>query len=122
MNLDGEIFYDENLVEKKHLREEEKFAGRPEIDRKKLMEMLYENLKTDAIAFGKKLERVVASSTQEAKYVLHFVNGSSRPGVDLVVGADGAWSKVCNILTDVKPSYSGMSLVDVKALYIDSNP
>jgi len=122
VNLDGEVLWDENLLKKDDMSEEEKFAGRPEIDRALLMKILYDNLKSDAIVFGKKLDRVVPSSTHEAKYDLQFVDGSQDTKIDLVIGADGAWSKVRQVLTDTKPHYSGISMVEVNGSNIEANP
>ncbi|KAI0884080.1 uncharacterized protein GGS22DRAFT_164823 [Annulohypoxylon maeteangense] len=49
--------------------------------------------------------------------MLDFIGGrndddESGP-YDLVLGADGAWSRVRNLLTDVKPLYSGITSLDV---------
>ena len=43
---------------------------------------------------------------------LHFDDGVEK-GFDLVVGADGAWSKVRPILTSVKPYFAGLGGVDM---------
>jgi 2-polyprenyl-6-methoxyphenol hydroxylase-like FAD-dependent oxidoreductase len=39
--------------------------------------------------------------------------GDSKQTFDLVIGADGAWSKVRKLLTDVKPQYSGRQMITV---------
>ena len=46
---------------------------------------------------------------------LHFDHGIEK-GYNLVVGADGAWSKVRPAVTDVKPFYAGLGGYD---MYID---
>ena len=51
--------------------------------------------------------------TSENKYTLHFVDGTKESDFDLVVGGDGAWSKVRPLLTTVKPLYSGVSCLEV---------
>ena len=76
---------------------EETSNGRPEIDRTKLRDILLE----DTIRWGHKLLKVDDDLT------LHF-DGSVEGGFDLVVGADGAWSKVRPVLTDVRPFYTGL--------------
>ncbi|KAG8732882.1 hypothetical protein FRC10_000548 [Ceratobasidium sp. 414] len=45
---------------------------------------------------------------------LHFKDGKVESGFGLVVGADGTWSRVRPLLTDVVPFYSG-------ACYIEAN-
>ena len=43
---------------------------------------------------------------------LHFEQGVEK-GFDFVVGADGAWSKVRPLLTEVRPYYAGVGAVDL---------
>jgi len=122
VNIDGEVLWDENILPKPEQSEEEKFAGRPEIDRRLLLKILSDNLKSENLEFSKRLDRVVASSSEPTKYDLHFTDGTQESGWDLVVGGDGAWSKVRALVTDVKPAYSGISMVEVNQHNIHSNP
>ncbi|KAF2850773.1 monooxygenase [Plenodomus tracheiphilus IPT5] len=96
VTMDGEVLWDENGADKQEVKEEHKFDGRPEIDRTKLLHLLFNNLRAGQILFGKKLNAVTEQK---------------ETGFDLVVGGDGAWSKARNLLSDTKPSYSGITMV-----------
>lgn len=122
VNLDGEVLWDENLLQKDDKSEEEKFAGRPEIDRRLLMKILFDNLKSESISFSKKLGHVTQSSNDQAKHTLHFADGTEAADYDLIIGGDGAWSKVRTMLSDTKPSYSGISMMEVNCNDIQANP
>ena len=80
--------------------------GRPEIDRKALRQLLVNSLEPGTIAWGHK---VVAARPAE----LEFADGS-RVSADLVVGADGAWSKIRPLLTPAKPAYTGITIVEIR--------
>lgn len=122
VSLDGEVLWDENGANKQEVKEEDKFDRRPEIDRMALTNILSQNLRKESVALGRKLEEVVPSSEWEAKYDLHFVDGTTETGFDLVVGGDGAWSKTRNLLSDTKPAYSGISTVEFWCKDIKQNP
>lgn len=107
---EGEVLWDENGPDARPVSEAEKFDHRPEIDRALLIEILLANIKP---VWGKKL---VEALPQGDKFDLHFADGSVETGFDLVVGGDGAWSKVRNLVTDTKPHYSGISVVELWAL------
>lgn len=79
---------------------------RPEIDRRELRDLLIKSLEPDTIKWEKKLVNVEIKS--DNKFDLYFGDGTIEQNFDVVVGADGAWSKVRNALSDGKPFYSGI--------------
>lgn len=84
-------------------------GDRPEIPRGDLRRMLIDSLPADAIRWGHKL--ALASRLTNGRYWLTFANGSSV-STSLLVGADGAWSKVRPLLSEAAPVYSGMTYLE----------
>ena len=74
---------------------------RPEIDREKLRQILLKSVPESAIRWGHHLVRV------EDKRLI-FDHTTAGP-FDLIIAADGAWSKVRPLLSEIRPSYSGIS-------------
>ncbi|KAF7947887.1 hypothetical protein EAE96_008964 [Botrytis aclada] len=95
------------------------FKGRPEVDRVQLRSMLLDSLEPGSIKWGHKLQRVETSANATSlTYDLHFQNSVER-GFDLVVGADGAWSKVRHTISNTRPQFAGITGVEAKILNID---
>lgn len=117
---DGEVLWDGNGADKKAVPEHQKFDQRPEIDRARLIDILEADLKPEAFRWGKKL--VEAQPARGETFDLHFADGTVEEAVDLVVGSEGAWSKVRKLLTDERPHYSGISAIELWALDVDKNP
>lgn len=115
MKFDGTVVYDEN---KTGTRRPGEYSGRPEIDRLKLRYLLLDSLSPDTVVWGRKLVSVEPSSSGAGKYDLHFQDGVEK-GFGLIVGADGAWSKVRKVLTDQQPFYSGITGIELWALDVD---
>jgi 2-polyprenyl-6-methoxyphenol hydroxylase-like FAD-dependent oxidoreductase len=111
---DGTVVLDENTEGSKRPRE---YADRPEIDRTKLRQIWLDSLKPGTVRWGKKLQAVHKSS-QKGKYDLQFQD-SREEGFDLVVGADGAWSKVRSYLSNQLPFYSGVTMIELWATEVD---
>lgn len=88
--------------------------NRPEIDRVLLRSMLLDSLVCESVRWGMKLSKVEPHQPDDHTYDLHFTNGHIEKGFDIVVGADGAWSKVRQLVSDARPFYSGISGLDVK--------
>lgn len=61
-----------------------------------------ESVPAEMICWNRRLRKVDEDLT------LHFDGGHVERGFDLVVGADGAWSKVRNLVSDEKPFYAGL--------------
>jgi 2-polyprenyl-6-methoxyphenol hydroxylase-like FAD-dependent oxidoreductase len=78
---------------------------RPEIRRGDLRDLLLGSLPPDRVQWGKKL----ASVNHHGE--LTFTDGTTVP-CDLVVGADGAWSKVRPLVSDAKPEYVGITFFE----------
>ncbi|CEL57706.1 hypothetical protein RSOLAG1IB_02450 [Rhizoctonia solani AG-1 IB] len=84
--------------------------SRPEIDRTALRNILLESFGTRNVKWGHSLASV--EPADDNKHDLHFKNGTIESGFDLVVGADGAWSRVRPRVTSVAPLYSGISMIE----------
>ncbi|KAF5581064.1 tetracycline resistance [Fusarium pseudoanthophilum] len=88
-------------------------GDRPEIDRQQLRQLLLSSLPADRIRWGKTLEAVNQKEKGDARDLnLKFRDGTNESGFRLIVGADGAWSKVRSLVTDAKPIYSGKSFIE----------
>ncbi|KAI1822639.1 monooxygenase [Xylaria intraflava] len=90
-------------------------GDRPEIDRRQLRDLLLGSLPEKRVRWGKALRAVEREGSAEdgaAGWILRFADGSSESGFRLVVGADGAWSKVRPLITPVKPQYSGKMYIE----------
>eukprot|EP00026_Physarum_polycephalum_P009321 Phypoly_transcript_09440.p1 GENE.Phypoly_transcript_09440~~Phypoly_transcript_09440.p1 ORF type:complete len:400 (+),score=88.45 Phypoly_transcript_09440:153-1352(+) len=98
-----------------YVAEEEKI-NHPEIDRTILRDILLDSLLPNTIKWGHKLLSVTSSGPT---YKLQF-DGGKEAEADLVVGAEGAWSKVRNLLTDTKPIYTGITMVEIRISDIDA--
>ncbi|RAK75022.1 FAD-dependent oxidoreductase [Aspergillus fijiensis CBS 313.89] len=91
----------------------------PEIDRLHLRQLLLESIPAHKIRWGhavRAVERREADGSQagseDGDIVIHFLNGTIASGFRLVVGADGAWSKVRPLITAAKPVYSGKMFIE----------
>ncbi|WET79629.1 FAD-dependent monooxygenase [Amycolatopsis sp. QT-25] len=85
--------------------------ARPEVDRADLRNLLLDSLPEDTVRWG----HAFASA---ADGVLHFTDGT-RAAYDLLVGADGANSRVRALLTDARPAHLGHNLVELCISDID---
>ena len=82
---------------------------RPEIDRGALRDLLRGALPEPAIVWDARLERL--ETGHNGGHVLHFADGRWARA-DIVIGADGARSKVRSALTGVKPFYTGVTFLE----------
>ncbi|MFF4321328.1 FAD-dependent oxidoreductase [Streptomyces sp. NPDC001568] len=82
---------------------------KPEIDRGDLRDLLLNSLQPGTVRWGHTLESV--DGPAEGPRQLHFADGTTIEA-DLVIGADGAWSKVRRAISDAPPQYSGISFLE----------
>ena len=81
---------------------------RPEIDRGALRKLLLDSLKPEIVVWDSHFQNM---TKQGDGWELHFKNGTSVYA-DLVVGADGANSKIRPYVTHIKPFYSGILMLE----------
>jgi 2-polyprenyl-6-methoxyphenol hydroxylase-like FAD-dependent oxidoreductase len=92
----------------------------PEIDRLQLRQILLDSLPSHRVRWGKtlaSLERDTHQGQLSAKdIILHFTDGSTATGFRIVVGADGAWSKVRQLVSWTFAVYSSNGILIVSRL------
>jgi 2-polyprenyl-6-methoxyphenol hydroxylase-like FAD-dependent oxidoreductase len=82
---------------------------RPEIDRGQLRQILRDSVPPESIRWNHALR-----SVEPAKhgFILVFQNDATET-FDLVIGADGTWSRVRPLLSSAHPHYSGVTMVEL---------
>ncbi len=84
-------------------------GGRPEVPRGELRRILLESLPADTLRWGHKLR--IVTPLGGGRHELRFADGSIST-TEVLVGADGAWSKVRSLLSQAKPTYAGITYVE----------
>ncbi|MFD6466442.1 FAD-dependent oxidoreductase [Streptomyces goshikiensis] len=83
--------------------------GNPEIDRGQLRDLLLGSLAPGTVRWGHRLDHV--EPLGEGRHRLHFAHAHATEA-DLVIGADGAWSRVRPLVSDAVPVYTGVTFVE----------
>ncbi|MDY0933209.1 NAD(P)/FAD-dependent oxidoreductase [Chryseobacterium sp. CFBP8996] len=105
-NHKAEIFFSDHGQKQDENFGDEHF--RPEIDRGVLRKILLESLDPETIIWD---SHFLSMAKQDEGWLLHFKNKESVYA-DIVIGADGANSKIRPFITDIKAFYSGITMLE----------
>lgn len=105
-NHKAEIFFSDHGEKQDENFGDEHF--RPEIDRGVLRKILLKSLDPETIVWD---SHFLSMTQQDEGWLLHFKNKESAYA-DVVIGSDGANSKIRPYLTDIKPFYSGIIMLE----------
>lgn len=117
VNKDFELLFDEHAVQEKKIPKASTTAinsldaiskPRPEIDRFELRNILLNSLLPETVVWNSQFDFM---EKENEGWKLHFKNGSTAYA-DLVIAADGANSKIRPYISNEKPIYSGITLIE----------
>ncbi len=97
---DGTILFD---------KQDEHTGGSPEVQRGELRRILLDSLPAGTVRWGHRVSG--ARPLGAGRHEVTFAGGATTE-TSLLVGADGAWSKVRPLLSPAQPVYSGASAVE----------
>jgi 2-polyprenyl-6-methoxyphenol hydroxylase-like FAD-dependent oxidoreductase len=92
-------------------------GGRPEVQRGELRQMLLDTLPADTIRWSHKVTGV--RHLDEGRHEVTFADDTTVV-TNLLVGADGAWSRVRPLLSDAAPEYVGISFIETYLIDADT--
>ncbi|MFF2043396.1 FAD-dependent oxidoreductase [Kitasatospora sp. NPDC058170] len=84
---------------------------KPEIDRGRLRDLLLDSLQPGTVRWGRSLDAV--GGPADGPRQLHFTDGTTVE-TDLVIGADGAFSRVRPAVSPAVPRYTGVSFLEAR--------
>ena len=84
---------------------------KPEIDRGQLRDLLLDSLQPGTVHWGQALGRITGPA--DGPRQLHFTDGTTIE-TDLVIGADGAFSRVRPAVSPASPEYTGVSFLEAR--------
>ncbi|MFD7923892.1 FAD-dependent oxidoreductase [Streptomyces sp. NPDC059740] len=108
LDPDGTVLYD---------KADDGTGGRPEVQRGELRRVLLDSLPAGTVRWGRKVSS--ARTLGEGRHEVVFADGSTLV-TSLLVGADGAWSRVRPLLSAATPEYVGRSVVETYLFEADT--
>ncbi|WP_327312020.1 FAD-dependent oxidoreductase [Streptomyces sp. NBC_01235] len=100
LDRDGTVLFDQS---------DDGTGGRPEVQRGELRQILLDSLPAGTVRWGHKVSSVRALG--KGRHEVTFADGGTVV-TSLLVGADGAWSRVRPLLSITTPEYVGRSFVE----------
>ncbi|MBS2551623.1 FAD-dependent monooxygenase [Catenulispora sp. NL8] len=82
---------------------------RPEVPRGELRQLLLDSLPDGVVRWGHKVGG--ARPLGDGRHELRFADGTNVRA-DLLIGADGAWSRIRPLLSDAEPQYVGYTSIE----------
>lgn len=92
--------------------------GRPEVDRGELRDLLLDSLPDGTVRWGNQVVDVGPTPDPTGRHQV-TLGGGQVFTTDVLIGADGAWSKVRPLLSGARPAYCGISFFEGDLLEAD---